>query len=861
MKTLSLFLAVSAAAFAPTFAGDVCISSGGHARARIVVADKADKAARFAAAELKWHLNRITGASFEVVAESEADKGDGLLPICVGPSSVAKVVRGDFAPQEWLVDVSAGRIVLAGRDKPDQGAFTLVHESPEGVVGKGWPGFYDEQGTMYAVYDFLERDCGVVWADAEDDGTFIPSKPDLSVAETRRRERPFISFRGGSATFPARFDNSFFKWGTPKFGEYRRLAYAHPKSCLQQNTLFLLRHRAGGRLANANHSFYHYYDKYWREGSKNFIRKWPEIFAKGYPGKEPPQMCYSSPEFIDLVVRDIRAYFDQDPETGKFGWGPDNYCLEGMDNSSFCLCDRCRPQYEPERSADNGAESTYWFRFVKAVADEIAKTHPGKQISTLAYHSHEALPHGVKLPKNVVVYFCLYANRMPYAKVFVDQMDRIRRWREAYPDQPMALWLYNTFPKENANNAGFDFYPAFFADDAYAQYQFFKRHDIRAGIFQCGLNGAVDTYMQLRWMINPDLTPDAMLDEYFSVYGRPGRHLKEFYRRVAARYCDKSRYPKGGVMHQSAQMAWGSLGTQDLMDELAEIMKRAEAAAETPVEKRRLAVWRFGVWDFMRGGRETFAKRQSVPKPSWGAGRIASCGGDVAKVDWASIPPVRVPMYNVNSERPAAMDASMRIAHDGEWLYLELGQRCDTSLLVVSPQIVCFDTWEFFIAGQESLPYRHYYSGPDGRMNATSNGEINWRQGVPATESGPEAFGGRCVSDRSDPKVWTQRFAFPLGNLIDRPLKTGDSFFANFVRVVNKKLSGADSYIQTAVPCTTVHETDRLARITLLPEITWSVMHPTAIDVGYMRRVAAKAQEYGGVDSFEVCGRCRRTRP
>ena len=40
------------------------------------------------------------------------------------------------------------------------------------------------------------------------------------------------------------------------------------------------------------------------------------------------------------------------------------------------------------------------------------------------------------------------------------------------------------------------------------------------------------------------------------------------------------------------------------------------------------------------------------------------------------------------------------------------------------------------------------------------------------------------------------------------------------------------------------------------PEITWSIMHPTAIDVGYMRRVAQKAVEYGGVDSFEVCGAC-----
>ena len=38
------------------------------------------------------------------------------------------------------------------------------------------------------------------------------------------------------------------------------------------------------------------------------------------------------------------------------------------------------------------------------------------------------------------------------------------------------------------------------------------------------------------------------------------------------------------------------------------------------------------------------------------------------------------------------------------------------------------------------------------------------------------------------------------------------------------------------------------------PEITWSVMHPTAIDTNYMARVIEKAADYGGVDSFEVCG-------
>ena len=38
------------------------------------------------------------------------------------------------------------------------------------------------------------------------------------------------------------------------------------------------------------------------------------------------------------------------------------------------------------------------------------------------------------------------------------------------------------------------------------------------------------------------------------------------------------------------------------------------------------------------------------------------------------------------------------------------------------------------------------------------------------------------------------------------------------------------------------------------PEISWSIMHPVAIDVEYMKRVVAKAEEYGHVDSFELCG-------
>ena len=37
-----------------------------------------------------------------------------------------------------------------------------------------------------------------------------------------------------------------------------------------------------------------------------------------------------------------------------------------------------------------------------------------------------------------------------------------------------------------------------------------------------------------------------------------------------------------------------------------------------------------------------------------------------------------------------------------------------------------------------------------------------------------------------------------------------------------------------------------------LPEVTWSLMHPTPLNVDYMKRVITEAANYK-VDSFELC--------
>lgn len=818
---IAVFAAMPFSKSAAQSCSHIQLSENGKAIAKIVVAENADKAARFGALDLKWHLDRITGGTFEIVTDTQLEKSRAdKLPVllCVGPSRFAAVDVTSFANQEFAVMAGNGRIVLAGPDMPDKGR--LIYENDGvNVVLKGHPLFYHSQGSMYAVYDFLQKECAVVWADMSDLGTYLPHEPNLRVSVKNRRLKPFIAYRGGTIDYPKFGQNKysllFWKENTKEFEECQRLMYANTNSIAARSVLFRLRHRIGGREARANHSFLHYYDKYWDETSAKFIRKRPEIFAKGYGSKKPPQMCYSSKEFIDLVIADVRAYFDQDSKKGRFAWGRENYSLAQMDNSFYCKCDACQSQMEPEREVDKASDSTYWFRFVKTVAEEIRKTHPDKQISTLAYHSHEGLPRGFMLPDNVVVYFCLSANREPYRSRFKPQLERMLQWRKAYPKQPIAMWLYNTYPLEQTNNSGFNCFPGFFAHEAARQYRFFHKNNFSAGIFQCGMNGDVDTYMQFEWMVDPTRDPDVMLDEFFKTYGRAGEPLKKYYRLVENRYCDFKRYPKSDSK-QTAVLAWGGAEMPQLMKSLGELVEEAERLAETPAEKRRVALWKLGVWEYMKEGYTTFLRRQESSKPKWKARRVRAAKGDLSKINFAEIPAERFTLYNAGSDVPSQFSGEVRLAHDGDWLYLELRQFVDTARLKCSPGIFPSDTWEIFVARQEALPYRHYASSPDGKIVAMSNGEINGRMNVPATESGVDAFGVRVASDTSKARVWKQRFAFPLKSFTDAPVVPGERVFINCVRVVNEDLTeGKGSKILAITKGTTVHTTDRMGMVTI----------------------------------------------
>ena len=746
-------------------AGELTLAEGGVAKATIAISAKPTKTARFAAQELKLHLDGITGGDFQVVEDAAVAGGVEL--------------RG-----------ASGKIAFRGAEKEEYGK----------IDAKWLPKLFDKQEPLYAVYDFLERECGVRWIDPSVVGTVLPKKPTLKVDDGFAVKRPFMEYRGGAPLDRDAYQPLTWKRNSDGEKRYNELAYGTKDGATirRAQSLFMRRKRLGGEFKPANHSFYYWYDRYWAVNPKaskhmqaRFEKHRPDLFAKGYEG-QPPQLCYTNPETKEQLLEDIGRYFsDADFRKKYFGdvnggfiWGENTFCLEPMDNLSMCTCERCSKLYEPNRAKESSQHSTYWFTFVNEIAKEVKKRYPGRQISTLAYMSHMGLPTGVKLEDNVLVYFC-FGNRVVYATGNIEQgLKLMSDWRAAYPNQPLAMWHYDCFPMEIAWNGGFHCFPGHFAHSADRQYKFFAEKNISAGLFHCGFNGNVDNYVQMALMLDPTRTADELLGEYFGAFGKAGEPLRKFYETVEERYSNPKNYPPK-TYHQNVDVAWKVLGTKEVMDRLGALMAEAEKLAGTEEEKTRVELFRRDVYDYMKEGYDTYVLRATAPVPHWTAVRVAAANGDADKVDWKSVPTDDRQLYVRGSDVKFPIREEVRWAHDDTHLYLEITEHVNPEKLYVAPAINPCDVWELSLALQKAQPYRYIITGCDGRTRGLSYGEVNWRQAVPASESGDESYGVRAKTDRTQKDRWTARWSFPLDTMLNGKVAPGDTIYFLGVRVIH----------------------------------------------------------------------------
>lgn len=627
-------------------AGPLTLTRDGQPAAVIVLAEKPTRAAQFAALELQWHVKEISGAVLPIIRDSTVHgsevHGSGAR-IYVGDTAAARelgLTQEAFKLQEYAVRSGKREIVLVGKDAAD---FSEVRFDPSdfgnGSKNGNWPGWWQERGTLHAVYDFLQNACGVRWFNPTDTGSLIPRQPTLTVTMKTVRRAPTFRYRDtGIMSAEENYDRSVAIWGPQMeagFKAWDALAYADSRGKQGDSlglrrmtaTLFLLRMRNGGELCRANHSLYHYYDIFWRTNQNETVATWfvgkrPDLFAQGYQD-DPPQMCYTSTGLVAQVVQEARDYFDkggyQFPGGFLIGpkWGENYFCVEPMDNALFCKCPSCMSiiakgsNYGTGKFFSTGIHSDYMFTLVNAVAKEVKKTHPDKRIVTLAYATHAWLPRDFKLDPYVAVQFCFAYDGSPWwTEPYGDEWRLAEQWgREAKASgRPLYAWCYYGHGyKAYANAGNFHCFPGYFAHAIAKELRMYKRYGYR-GMFHCGMPTDVDSYVLLRLMDNTELDVDRVLDEYFDgLYGAAARPIRAFYDAIESTYGDSKLRPADPkIFPLSVEVAWGCLGTAERMAELGRLMDEARRLASTEREKRNVALFDLGVWKYMQEGRARY---------------------------------------------------------------------------------------------------------------------------------------------------------------------------------------------------------------------------------------------------------------
>ncbi|MFW5798101.1 MAG: DUF4838 domain-containing protein, partial [Planctomycetota bacterium] len=433
---------------------------------------------QLAANELADYVELATGARLPVMTDAERPTGTLVLVGASQLSAQQGITAEDLPGEGFRVRSFDGGLAIVGR-----------LPSPPYDIGKA--------GTVFGVYDVLERFLGIRWYYPGTDGRIIPKTKTLVIPPVHYTD------------YPVRVKRTMYPWtakGTPGKPDFTR---------------FALRYRAGAStpVSTGCHT------------PANFgihFKDHPECFELGIDGKRDPGMpCYGNPKTVELMIEDLERYYnegDKRPWTRSNGglWQPPTEStihISPPDKGIDCHCKYCQVTFRPhERRL--GRHSVTLVRFVDRMARQIETRWPEKTVFYLPYSNYTLPVEGTRLPDNVVAGICLMrgAGNAKEPEIFRDHDRMIRGWQRV-TSRPIHLWEYLCWPGRDTT------LPFQYPHVLQKFQQTYTRREM-AGSFINGDSGYPGLkgmqwafqhptiYCWFRLMWNPDFNVDAALDEY-----------------------------------------------------------------------------------------------------------------------------------------------------------------------------------------------------------------------------------------------------------------------------------------------------------------------------------------------------------
>ncbi|MCX8108403.1 MAG: DUF4838 domain-containing protein, partial [Verrucomicrobiae bacterium] len=360
------------------------ISRNGQPSCVIVQQAEATGPEKYAVEELASTLREITGAEFNVLKAPSKVSGSAII---VGQGSIARqffpeVELERFGMEEIVIKIKGDKLLLAG----------------------GRP-----RGTLYAVSQFLQEQCGVRWWTPW--ASHVPKQPTLTVGNCNVRYRPPFESRD-PFWYPA-FDA---KWAVRNFSNSQSARIPEEMGgCI--------------RYKGFVHTFYPLVppEKHFAEHPEWFS------FINGKRTAERAQLCLTNPDLRKYVVQRVKEWLRESPDARIIS-------VSQNDWYGACQCEKCKAIDDAEESA-----AGTMLDFVNYIAEQIESEFPAVAVDTLAYQYTRKPPKNIKPRHNVIVRLCsIECNfREPLASQANAKFgDDIRGWARIC--NRLYVWDYTT---------------------------------------------------------------------------------------------------------------------------------------------------------------------------------------------------------------------------------------------------------------------------------------------------------------------------------------------------------------------------------------------------------------------------------
>ncbi len=433
---------------------------------------------------------------------------------------------------------------LPPKDLGSEG-FVIETRGPHLVIAGG-----GQRGTMYGVYEFLER-LGVRWFTA--DVTRVPRLQTIPLGTLRIRQEPAFEYR--EPFFTEAFDRD---WAARN-----RANGNHAK--LDAST--------GGKVGY--YPFVHSFNQL--VPPEKYFTEHPEYFSliDGKRRAERSQLCLTNEDVLRIATETVERWIAEHPEATIFS-------VSQNDWEGWCECDRCRRVEEEE----GGAHSGPVLRFVNALAERIGKKHPDKLIDTLAYWYTEAPPLRVRPRPNVRIRLCPIGictahsfSQCPRSAYFYKNL---QAWAKI-TDQ-LYIWHYNT-------NFTHYLLPFPDLDELGADIALYRQTGVKGlflqGAYAEGGGGEMawlKSWVLARLLWDPSRDVWKLVDEFLQgVYGRAAPLMRQY---LDLLHGEVRTPPAGRGMHLWIFNVPDY--SQRLLDEGFRLFGEAEKAAETEEIRRRI---------------------------------------------------------------------------------------------------------------------------------------------------------------------------------------------------------------------------------------------------------------------------------